>query len=436
MLYYIQGYLIVFLEVLCCKMFFESFCKVDVGRKKYKTFVLFIVLVSLDFTLSIFLQDFFIPKELAVIGVTTIVMRWYYAESIKKHLVLAIIYQSIVLIADYITLILYENIYSDLYTITDMQQSLILVMAKSVIFLLIVLIKHFFCKREMEYLSESQWMKFLIFPLFSIFVIATLISGVSHDLVGSQEELTWLIAFGLVGMNVVVFNLISDVATKDKRIYEKELFEVYAKNQLKLYEKNLEEAEREKKITHEYRNQIECIQMLFETRRYLELKDYLYKVTGRIQYDLERINTNHAIINAILNAKYREAVDKGIVFVFKINDMSKIYMDSQDIVVILSNLLDNAIEACEKCSGDKIIKFKLVHEGENLILAVKNTYNGEIKYDNDFIITTKKDNSRKHGIGLSNMIHVVKQNYGWYVIEPTEQEFYISIMIPQESSIH
>ena len=41
-------------------------------------------------------------------------------------------------------------------------------------------------------------------------------------------------------------------------------------------------------------------------------------------------------------------------------------------------------EACQKCNMNKIIKMKIVHENNNLILSVKNTYNGEIKYKNGF----------------------------------------------------
>ncbi len=45
-----------------------------------------------------------------------------------------------------------------------------------------------------------------------------------------------------------------------------------------------------------------------------------------------------------LNTKYQEAISKNIVFVFKVNDLSKIVIDDEDLVVILANLLNNAIE--------------------------------------------------------------------------------------------
>jgi sensor histidine kinase YesM len=52
-------------------------------------------------------------------------------------------------------------------------------------------------------------------------------------------------------------------------------------------------------------------------------------------------------------------------------------LDDEDIVTILSNLLDNAVEACKKCdSGKRIIKLKLVNE------AVEK-YNGSCVIRND-----------------------------------------------------
>ena len=40
--------------------------------------------------------------------------------------------------------------------------------------------------------------------------------------------------------------------------------------------------------------------------------------------------------------------------------------------------MNNAIEACEKCSGKKIMKMKLVKEKDNIIISVKNTYDGKL----------------------------------------------------------
>lgn len=136
------------------------------------------------------------------------------------------------------------------------------------------------------------------------------------------------------------------------------------------------------------------------------------------------------IIDAILNSKYKETLDKGIVFIFQINDLSGIKMRDEDIVVILSNLLNNAIEACEKCSGKKVMKMKLVKEKDNIIISVKNTYDGKLNIKDGEIQTSKKYEIDEHGVGIKNIIEVITKYQGSYAIRNENNEFYFSVILP------
>lgn len=431
MIYLLQGYLVVFLEIMCCKIFFETFCSVEGRRNNGKNVALPIFLSVLAFGVSVLFGEMFLLKELLVIILTTLMMGWYNKHSLKKNFVLSILYQSVLLIADYMTIAVSSYFLIDVDRTLYVAETLIVIMAKSILFLIVVLIKNIFDKKGMEYFDDSQWIKFLFFPLFAICVIAALIANSSNIISEKQEDVFLIIAFGLVGMNIVFFYLLSDVAAREKKIHENQLFEIQANNQLKLYETVLADMEKQRKMSHEYRNQMECIQILCEKEQYCELKNYVRNIAGEVLHDLDCINTNHAIINAVLNAKYQEATRQGVIVICKINDMSKVHMDSQDIVLLLSNLLNNAIEACEKCSGKRFIKIKLVREEQKLILSIRNTYNGYIRYENDIIQTTKKGNVTNHGIGLQNVIHVIEKYEGYYIIEPMEQEFVFSAIIPQ-----
>ena len=136
------------------------------------------------------------------------------------------------------------------------------------------------------------------------------------------------------------------------------------------------------------------------------------------------------LLYAILNSKYRETLEKGIIFIFQLNDLSKINLSDEDIVVILSNLLSNAIEACEKYSGKKIIKLKFIQEGDDIIISVKNTYNGKIEIKDGEVQTSKLYESDEHGIGVKNIIDVIEKYQGSYVIQNDKEEFYFSILLP------
>lgn len=158
-------------------------------------------------------------------------------------------------------------------------------------------------------------------------------------------------------------------------------------------------------------------------------KKYYYLDKGFFK-ERNAINTNQVVVNAILNTKYEEAINKHIVFVFKVNDLSNIKMEDEDLVVILANLLNNAIEACENCIGKKVIKFKFMMEEQMIILSVKNTCNQMIIYHNNEIATTKMINQDEHGVGIKNIIRIVEKYNGEYVIQNDEDQFYFSIIIP------
>ena len=142
------------------------------------------------------------------------------------------------------------------------------------------------------------------------------------------------------------------------------------------------------------------ISALLKKNQLKNLEGYLDKTCEEIAHKIDAIDTNNVIINAILNTKYQEAREKGIVFVLKINDLSNLSISDEDIVVILSNLLNNAMEACEKCV-DKMIKVKFVRENEQIVISVINTYADKPVIVNDSYKTSKEDKSM-HGMGIRN----------------------------------
>lgn len=50
-----------------------------------------------------------------------------------------------------------------------------------------------------------------------------------------QANLLAVIAFGMVGMNIVVFYLINDIVEREMKMHENKVFQIQAKNQLEMY---------------------------------------------------------------------------------------------------------------------------------------------------------------------------------------------------------
>ena len=125
----------------------------------------------------------------------------------------------------------------------------------------------------------------------------------------------------------------------------------------------------------------------------------------------------------------KEAEAKGIVFVFRVNDLSEIKIKDEDVVTILANLLNNAIEACETCEDKKVIRFKFVKEDDMIIIAVKNTYNYDIIYENGEIKSTKTSSVDEHGVGIKNVLKIIEKYGGSYAIEDKNKDYGEKIIV-------
>ena len=72
----------------------------------------------------------------------------------------------------------------------------------------------------------------------------------------------------------------------------------------------------------------------------------------------------------------------------------------------------------------------MIMEEENIVISVKNTYDGNVITSEGDYITTK-ENKRDHGIGIKNMIQVIEKYDGFYSIANDERYFSFSCVIPR-----
>ena len=435
MFFVLQSLFIILIEMICCRMFFDLFCEWNDRRKKFASLLLVLLCISI-FGVSYALENYMLIKEVPIAFLIAIFMKILYDDcSLVKSLILSVIFLSLVFVTEYLSALIFSGFRAKAAGQSAFLDSMLVIFSKLSLFVFIIFISRLIDRKSIKYFKSLQWLRFSFFPVFSIVMIVIIITKTGDIIDNGFENVFKVLAFGLMVMNVVVFYSIKDMALTARQVHETDMIRIQADNQLKLYKRIMADTEYQRRMSHEYQNQLECIQTLCEAEKYEELKKYLENLNGVMRRELDRINTNHAIVNAVLNTRYKEAVDKGILFVCSVNDMSGLQMEQQDIVVLLSNLLKNAIEACQKCKENKYIKLKLILEHDTLILSIRNSCNGVMKDDKGRLITTKTDRWNEHGIGLKNINHVIEKYGGYYSIEPEEKEFFISIIIPQEKGL-
>lgn len=432
---YLSSLAIIIFEVICCKMFFESFCLNQKDSKSIKKVIILIIQVMGYYACGLMLSRWLVVKQLIAGLITASLMCIYFKISLKKSTILSMLYLGLVLLVDYVAYTGNRIMFSsegEVHSGYVLVGNLVIIFGKIALFICILLIKRQFGKKTTEVLTDSWWNKFLFFPIFTIITIAVMIAFFPYTENQTQAEVLYAIAFGMIIMNVFVYYLINDIVNNEAKLHEKEMLELQVKNELKMYHSISENFEMQKRQAHEFRNHILCIEALLRKNKYEDLFDYIINISDTISNENNVIDTNHVIVNAILNVKYHEALSKHILFVFRVNDLSKIMIQNEDLVVLLANLLNNAIEACEKCTGKKTIKLKfLLTEDNAVVLSVRNTFFQPIIYENDEIKTSKKNNPENHGVGIKNIVKVIEKYQGSYIIESDNQEFYFSIFLPE-----
>lgn len=128
------------------------------------------------------------------------------------------------------------------------------------------------------------------------------------------------------------------------------------------------------------------------------------------------------------------ACSKGVSFKHKIQiNKEKILVDHYDLSVILGNLLDNAMEACEKISDleARHIEVDILTTDAGFMIHVANSAKQGVP-DMDGI--TDKEDKQKHGYGISNIRAVVEKYDGIFQMERKEASFEATVILPSEES--
>jgi len=184
-------------------------------------------------------------------------------------------------------------------------------------------------------------------------------------------------------------------------------------------------------VSHDMKNHIICLRHLAEENDMDEIKKYLDNMENTITTLNLEIKTGNAIADAVINEKYILAKKQGIKFEHDFILPVDILIEPMDLCVILSNALDNSIEACQRISEPSVHKEICITsklKDMYLLIEVSNSTVHKVKYINDKI-TSKKPDRINHGIGISNIIAAVKKYNGFVDIVEEKNRFTINLML-------
>lgn len=160
----------------------------------------------------------------------------------------------------------------------------------------------------------------------------------------------------------------------------------------------------QRKSAHEFEHHLQVLRDLMERGETEAARTHLARLQKDRAILVTSVNSKHPVVDVILNQKYQTARENDIRMQIRVNDLSAVTLPSDSLVVVLTNLLDNAIEACRRLDGDREIFCSVLFD-EGLYISIRNT-SQPVAIVNGRIPTSKQD-SLSHGFGLMSVGYVL-----------------------------
>ena len=271
-------------------------------------------------------------------------------------------------------------------------------------------------------LSPLQALVMSFFP--GIVVVLNIVLMIT----GSGEKPTFLNILLTLGLTVAVLIHLCIVQMFNEQVVQQQELQIEAVREKESAEALLESYTTQRRLTHEFTNHTDALALLLQQEDYEGAKAYLASLTRIIASNTTIMNTHNPLLDALLSKKYEEASRRGVMVYFDLPDLRDLPMEKTDLVLVFSNLLNNAIDAAAKADPPEVYVRARKNEQE-VVLSVRNRVQKNLDLtDGQLPRTTKKEPG--HGIGLWNVKDVLATYGGEYTISCRENWFRFTCTIP------
>lgn len=143
-------------------------------------------------------------------------------------------------------------------------------------------------------------------------------------------------------------------------------------------------------------------------------QEYISQLLNAAYQSAPRCRSGNNVIDAIVNCKAAEAEEKKIPFTFSVHLTSALYIPSIDLCAVLSNQLDNALEASLRIpkEEERYVKVIIEQKGSFVSFHVENRADRNPFDSEGKLPSTKTDLPSLHGLGIQNITETVEKHLG------------------------
>lgn len=184
----------------------------------------------------------------------------------------------------------------------------------------------------------------------------------------------------------------------------------------------------QRRLTHEFTNHMTALTALLDQGDLKGAQAYIASVSKTVAAGTTIMDTHNPLLDSILSKKYEEAEKVGVNIYFDLCDLKRMPFDSMDMVIVLSNLLDNATRAAAQALPPEV-HVRIRKTPEEYLISVRNRVQEDLLLEEGKLPgTTKKESG--HGMGLANVQDVLRKYGAEYTVSCRDRWFRFTCAIP------
>lgn len=415
----------VLMELVTCLTFLRAFLE---ERSKCVTRVIIVLSAWGACSMLVVLK---LPGYFTQVGTITVMMAvslLLYRGSLVKHILLVALYFVFNGIID--TAISYGVCAAFDISFLEFRErkflfTTVATIAKLVELCMAYILRRLRCKEEGLRVRWKWLLLTILFPVLSLVILILIFVMLQDQKEMASSAFVFSAVLAVANVGVLYLIRIMEKRTKD----EHQL--ILMKQQAEIQTNSINELEKsyraQRKSSHEFLHHMQVISDLLDKNHYTDIRTYIDDLQRTHTCRVFAINTHHSTLDVLFNQKYQCANEKGIAMEFEVNDLSCVSIPISELVVLFSNLFDNAIEACEKVSCEPVIYCKIL-ANDSLYISIRNS-SLPVTVINKRIKTTK-EKSIEHGFGLPNICRILDDLSAEYDFGYADGYFYFVADIP------
>lgn len=408
-----------------------------------KDFIYFLGLIILNTLINMVFDNISILAFLAVFAISNTVYSFFLEEKLYRTFVFSILATGIMFLIEIIVVsafLLTFKITPAMLLELNIYRIIGVTASKGSFYLFI---KYFVGKFKLPiYMKSDKTIYIAFIGLFNILIM--FIAFKLYEYIEVESTLGYLYLL-CIGLGTIIFSIVMYLTSK-RMLYQNQQEMIWKVKEEEFHKKDFyinnmnDILQTIRSQRHDLNNYLGTLYGLMALDDFEDAKRYIGKINERVSKMNTIIETSHPVITALLSIKKNRAFDDGIDMQFDLGLPNELPYDYVDLSIIIGNLLDNAIEACQLIGkeDEKIIDVFMGIEDDYFNIRICNSKNDSINLEKEKLLgrfTTKKD-SQNHGLGLGNVEFIVNQYKGSLDINDLDDEFVVEISLPLDMQNH